>query len=63
MVSGFIRPLQYRLVGEGDDRIHDWNTPISDYKVLLNAYSTSEEAKVAEEAKEGAWEGGAVQGG
>jgi hypothetical protein len=43
---------RYRLVGEGDDWIHDWYTPISDYKVLLNAYSTSKEAKVTFPIKE-----------
>lgn len=43
---------RYKLVGEGDDWIHDWNTPISDYKVLLNAYSTSKEAKVTFPIKE-----------
>ena len=37
---------RYRLVGEGDDWIQDWDTPISEYKVLLKACNVSEEAGI-----------------
>ncbi len=37
---------RYKLVGEGDDSIDAWSSPISDYKVLLKACTISEEAGI-----------------
>ena len=37
---------KYRIVGQGDDVICDWHTPISDYHTLINALAHCEEIGV-----------------
>ena len=37
---------KYRIVGQGDDVINDWHTPLADYHLLINALAHCEEIGV-----------------
>jgi DNA-dependent RNA polymerase auxiliary subunit epsilon len=37
---------KYKIVGQGDDVINDWHTPLADYHLLINALAYCEETGV-----------------